>query len=191
MKKIFLLILVGSITITTLAQETFTLSGYVKEAGSKELLLGVTIYTEDKSAGTVSNNFGYYALQLPVGTHTLVYNFIGYQSVNKQVTIAKDDVLNIDLVSANSEIGEVVVKGSKTQKKVSEEVQMSTIEIPIKTIKDIPAFMGEKDVLKVLQLMPGVQSGSEGQSGLYVRGGGPDQTYSDFSLFLMEMLCVV
>ena len=175
MKKIFLLIFVGSITITTLAQETFTLSGYVKEAGSKELLLGVTIYTEDKSAGTVSNNFGYYALQLPAGTHMLVYNFIGYQSVKKQVTIAKDEVLNIDLVSANSEIGEVVVKGSKTQKKVSEEVQMSTIEIPIKTIKDIPAFMGEKDVLKVLQLMPGVQSGSEGQSGLYVRGGGPDQ----------------
>ena len=81
MKKIFLLIFVGSITITTLAQETFTLSGYVKEAGSKELLLGVTIYTEDKSAGTVSNNFGYYALQLPAGTHTLVYNFIGYQRV--------------------------------------------------------------------------------------------------------------
>ena len=175
MKNFFLVVLALFVAQTLPAQQTYTLSGYVKEAGSKELLLGVTIYTEDKSAGTVSNNFGYYALQLPVGTHTLVYNFIGYQSVNKLVTIAKDDVLNIDLVSANSEIGEVVVKGSKTQKKVSEEVQMSTIEIPIKTIKDIPAFMGEKDVLKVLQLMPGVQSGSEGQSGLYVRGGGPDQ----------------
>jgi outer membrane receptor for ferrienterochelin and colicin len=175
MKKFSLVVLVVFAAFPTSAQETYTLSGYVKEAGSKELLLGVTIYTEDKSAGTVSNNFGYYALQLPAGTHTLVYNFIGYQRVKKQVTIAKDDVLNIDLVSANSEIDEVVVKGSKTQKKVSEDVQMSTLEIPIKTIKDIPAFMGEKDVLKVLQLMPGVQSGSEGQSGLYVRGGGPDQ----------------
>ena len=82
---------------------------------------------------------------------------------------------NVLLQSANSTLEEVVVKASKTQKKVSEQVQMSTIEIPIKTIKDIPALMGEKDVLKVLQLMPGIQSGSEGQSGLYVRGGGPDQ----------------
>jgi len=175
MNKFFLASLAVFATLALSAQETFTLSGYVQESGSKELLLGVTIYTEDKSAGTVSNNFGYYALKLPAGTHTVVYNFIGYQSVKKQVTIAKDEVLNIDLVSTNNEIGEVVVKGSRTQQKVSEEVQMSTIEVPIKTIKEIPAFMGEKDVLKVLQLMPGVQSGSEGQSGLYVRGGGPDQ----------------
>jgi outer membrane receptor for ferrienterochelin and colicin len=175
MKNTLLLVLVMCITLASSAQKTFTLSGYVKEAGSKELLIGVTIFKEDKSAGTVSNSFGYYALQLPAGTHTVIYNFIGYSAVTKEVTISGDRVLNVDLASANSEIGEVVVKASKTQKKVSEDVQMSTIEIPIKTIKDIPALMGEKDVLKVLQLMPGVQSGSEGQSGLYVRGGGPDQ----------------
>jgi outer membrane receptor for ferrienterochelin and colicin len=147
----------------------------VKEAGSQELLLGVTIYTESKSAGTVTNNFGYYALQLPTGKHRIIYNFVGYDAVTKEVTISGDKVLNVNLASAHSEIGEVVVNASKTQKKVSQDVQMSTIEIPIKTIKDIPALFGEKDVLKVLQLMPGVQSGSEGQSGLYVRGGGPDQ----------------
>ncbi|MEN8732906.1 MAG: TonB-dependent receptor [Bacteroidia bacterium] len=157
------------------AQQTFTLSGYVKEAGSKELLLGVTVYKDDKSAGTVSNNFGYYALQLPAGKHIIVYNFVGYVSVAKEIDISEDQVLDVNLVGIDSEIGEVLVKGSKTQKKVSEEVRMSTIDVPIKTIKDIPALMGEKDVLKVLQLMPGVQSGSEGQSGLYVRGGGPDQ----------------
>ena len=157
------------------AQQTFTLSGYVKEAGSKELLLGVTVYKDDKSAGTVSNNFGYYALQLPAGKHIIVYNFVGYVSVAKEIDISEDQVLDVNLVGIDSEIGEVLVKGSKTQKKVSEEVRMSTIDVPIKTIKDIPALMGEKDVLKVPQLMPGVQSGSEGQSGLYVRGGGPDQ----------------
>lgn len=157
------------------AQETFTLSGYVKEAGSKELLLGVTIYTSDKAAGTVSNNFGYYALQLSAGTHTVIYSFVGYTSITREVTVSTDKVLSIELASADSEIGEVLVKASKTQNKVSEQVRMSTIDIPIKTIKDIPALLGEKDVLKVLQLLPGVQSGSEGQSGLYVRGGGPDQ----------------
>ncbi|MGK0368957.1 MAG: outer membrane receptor for ferrienterochelin and colicin, partial [Bacteroidia bacterium] len=175
MKNFFLLVLVVLAAQTVSAQQTYTLSGYVKEAGSKELLLGVTIYTADKTAGTVTNNFGYYALQLPAGTHDIVYNFIGYGTEIRQVTISADKVQNVLLQSANSALGEVVIKASKTQKKVSEQVQMSTIEIPIKTIKDIPALMGEKDVLKVLQLMPGIQSGSEGQSGLYVRGGGPDQ----------------
>ncbi|MDB0055428.1 carboxypeptidase-like regulatory domain-containing protein, partial [Bacteroidia bacterium] len=175
MKNFFLVVLALFVAQTLSAQQTYTLSGYVKEAGSKELLLGVTIYTADKTAGTVTNDFGYYALQLPVGTHDIVYNFIGYGTEIRQITISADKVQNVLLKSANSALGEVVVKASKTQKKVSEQVQMSTIEIPIKTIKDIPALMGEKDVLKVLQLMPGIQSGSEGQSGLYVRGGGPDQ----------------
>ena len=156
------------------AQSKFTLSGYVKEAGSKELLIGVTIFTETKIAGTVSNDFGYYALELPAGTHTVIYNFVGYNVVSKTITMAANRTLDISLESSDKALGEVVVKGTRIEK-VSENVQMSTIEIPIKTIKEIPALLGEKDVLKVLQLMPGVQSGSEGQSGLYVRGGGPDQ----------------
>ena len=163
------------LSTNAIAQQSYTLSGYVKEVGSGELLLGVSIYTSNKSAGTGSNNFGYYALQLPAGKHTVVYHFIGYKPLVQVVDITADKVLSVTLSDAQTDIGEVVVKGSRTQKNVSEDVQMSTIEIPIKTIKDIPALMGEKDVLKVLQLMPGVQSGSEGQSGLYVRGGGPDQ----------------
>jgi outer membrane receptor for ferrienterochelin and colicin len=156
------------------AQTKYTLSGYVKEAGSKELLIGVTIFTEAKTAGTVSNNFGYYALELPEGTHNVVFNFVGYTPFTKTITISQNRILDVVLESTDKALGEVVVKGTKIEK-VSENVQMSTIEIPIKTIKEIPALLGEKDVLKVLQLMPGVQSGSEGQSGLYVRGGGPDQ----------------
>lgn len=175
MKKFLFLMMASLCLIEVSGQNTYTLSGYVKEQGSKELLLGVTVYTSDKSAGSVSNNFGYYAMQLPAGTHTVLYNFIGYGTVERTVVIDGDKVLDIELSSTQKAIGEVVIKGSKSYKKVSEEVQMSTIEIPIKTIKDIPALLGEKDVLKVLQLMPGVQSGSEGQSGLYVRGGGPDQ----------------
>ncbi len=156
------------------AQTKYTLSGYVKEAGSKELLIGVTIFTDTKTAGTVSNNFGYYALELSEGTHNVIFNFVGYTPFVKTITISKNSILDVVLESTDKTLGEVVVKGTKIEK-VSDNVQMSTIEIPIKTIKEIPALLGEKDVLKVLQLMPGVQSGSEGQSGLYVRGGGPDQ----------------
>ncbi len=156
------------------AQDKFTISGYVKEEGSKELLIGVSIYTQNKTAGTVSNNFGYYAFELPKGEHTVVYNFVGYKQVLKKINVSANKTLHVSLKATENAIGEVVVQGSKIEK-VSESVHMSKIEIPIKTIKEIPALFGEKDVLKVLQLMPGVQSGSEGQSGLYVRGGGPDQ----------------
>ncbi len=156
------------------AQNQYTLSGYVKEAGSQELLIGVVVFVEGTSIGTVSNNYGYYALQLAEGEYNIEYNFVGYQTVTKKVTISGDTKLNVLLSSSDNAIGEVVVKGSRI-KHNSDEVQMSTVEVPIKTIKEIPALLGEKDVLKVLQLMPGVQSGSEGQSGLYVRGGGPDQ----------------
>ena len=131
MKNFFLVVLVVLAAETVSAQETFSLSGYVKEAGSKELLLGVTIYTESKSAGTVTNNFGYYALQLPIGKHRIIYNFMGYDAVTKEVTISGDKVLNVDLASAHSEIGEVVVNASKTQKKVSQDVQMRICFFPI------------------------------------------------------------
>ena len=173
--KIYSFLLLNFISFLSFSQTKHTLSGYVKEQGSKELLIGVTIYLSDKSAGTVSNYFGYYAMELTEGKHTIIYNFIGYKAIEKEVTISKDLVLTVELPSMESALSEVVVNASKIQKKVSEEVRMSSIEVPIKTIKDIPALFGEKDVLKVLQLMPGVQSGSEGQSGLYVRGGGPDQ----------------
>ena len=175
LNKRHLVIFLNFITLFSVAQSKYTLSGYVKELKSKELLIGVTVYTADNSAGSVSNDFGYYALELPAGEHTIIYNFIGYKTIEKKVTITKDLVLSVELPPAESALTEVVVSASKTQKKESEEVRMSSIEVPIKTIKDIPALFGEKDVLKVLQLMPGVQSGSEGQSGLYVRGGGPDQ----------------
>lgn len=174
MKKFLSLVFAVTLTLGLTAQNKYSVSGYVKEFGSKELLIGVSIYTQDKAVGTVSNNFGYYSLQLPEGKHKLLFNYVGYKTEIKTVTISANTTLNVSLSSLDNKINEVVVKGTKAAK-VSEEVQMSKIEIPIKTIKEIPALFGEKDVLKVLQLMPGVQSGSEGQSGIYVRGGGPDQ----------------
>jgi outer membrane receptor for ferrienterochelin and colicin len=173
MRKTLLLLMIIP-ALSSWSQTKHTISGYVKEAGSQELLIGVTVYLQDKSIGTVSNSFGYYAMELPEGEHQIMYSFIGYKTIAKTITVSEDMKIDVLLKSSESEIGGVVVKGTRSEK-VSESVQMSKIEIPIKTIKQIPALLGEKDVLKVLKLMPGVQSGSEGQSGLYVRGGGPDQ----------------
>ncbi|MEY4539723.1 MAG: hypothetical protein RLZZ306_1480 [Bacteroidota bacterium] len=157
--------------------ERFTINGYVREKGSGELLPGVSIYVKNKKVGTQTNNYGFYSLTLNTSEEvTIVYSFVGYRSETKTFKIPKSLEMNIELSPNNQELTEVVVRGDAPEnQKVSESVQMSQISIPIQQIKDIPAILGEKDVLKVLQLMPGVQKGSEGNSGIYVRGGGPDQ----------------
>lgn len=156
------------------AQQLFTLSGYVKEVGSEEHLLGVTVYDADKKIGTTTNTYGFYSITLEEGTYLITYSYIGFSPVVQEITLDKDRVNDVFLSPNSSTLEGAVVTASK-QVKESEKVQMSSIEIPIQQIKDIPALLGEKDVLKVIQLMPGVQSGGEGQSGIYVRGGGPDQ----------------
>ena len=154
----------------------FTVSGYVREKGSQEALIGVNIYLPGTSTGTVTNTYGFYSLTLPAqDSVTLAFSFVGYESVQQTVAFRRNLDLNIQLTPGRL-LSEVTVTGNRTgEEKVSESARMSTIDIPINQIKKIPAFLGEKDVLKVLQLMPGVQKGSEGSTGIYVRGGGPDQ----------------
>lgn len=157
--------------------ERFTINGYVREKGSGELLPGVSVFVKNKKIGTQTNNYGFYSLTLNTSEEiTLVYSFVGYQQEIKTLKIPKRLEMNIELIPENQQLNEVIVRGdSPENQKISESVQMSQISIPIQQIKEIPALLGEKDVLKVLQLMPGVQKGSEGNSGIYVRGGGADQ----------------
>ncbi|MEP1094065.1 MAG: TonB-dependent receptor [Cyclobacteriaceae bacterium] len=152
----------------------FTISGYVKEKGSQELLPGVTIYVPSINSGVVTNNYGFYSLTLPEGSYDLIYSFVGFEGSKVSVELNEDVVINQFLSTATLALDEVVIN-AELQVKESEITQMSLLRLPTESVQQIPAFMGEKDVLKVLQLMPGVQSGSEGNSGLYVRGGGPDQ----------------
>jgi hypothetical protein len=157
------------------AQNRFTISGYIREKGSQEQLIGVNVYLPNSSIATTSNTYGFYSLTLPAqDSLTLVFSFVGYQRIEKRISLQKNLELNIDLLPA-TQLQEVVVSARRQSDKVSETPQMSQIDLPVNQIKKIPAFLGEKDVLKVLQLMPGVQKGSEGQSGIYVRGGGADQ----------------
>ena len=157
--------------------ERLTISGYVREKGSGELLPGVSVYVKGKKIGTQTNNYGFYSLTFNTSEEVIItFSFVGYRSEVKTLQVSKKLELNIDLSPENQQLNEVVVKGdAPEQQKVSEKVQMSQVSVTIQQIKEIPALLGEKDVLKVLQLMPGVQKGSEGNSGIYVRGGGPDQ----------------
>lgn len=156
-------------------QSVATVSGYVRETGSQEALIGVNVYLPGTSTGTTTNTYGFYSITLPAqDSLRLAFSFVGYETVTQTVALRRNATLNISLTPGRV-LTEVEVKAGRTDEKVSESPQMSRIDVPVAQIKKIPAFLGEKDVLKVLQLMPGVQKGSEGQTGIYVRGGGPDQ----------------
>ena len=177
-KNLLLFFFFSSLIIQVFSQNTkITLSGSVKEAGSGELLPGVSVYVQGKKMGTQTNNYGFYSLTINTNEKiTLVFSFVGYKQNVKEITSLKSQTLNVELTPENRQLDEVrVLADSPQQQKVSETAQMSQVSIPVQQIKEIPAFMGEKDVLKVLQLMPGVQKGSEGNVGIYVRGGGADQ----------------
>ncbi|WP_080054012.1 TonB-dependent receptor [Spirosoma aerolatum] len=153
----------------------FTVSGYVRESGSLEALIGVNVYLPGTTTGTTTNTYGFYSLTLPAQDSVrLAYSFVGYETVAYTIPLRANQTRNI-LLAPGQALSEVEIKAGNTVEKVSESPRMSTIDVPVAQIKKITAFLGEKDVLKVLQLMPGVQKGSEGQTGIYVRGGGPDQ----------------
>ena len=152
---------------------THTISGYVTDSKSQETLLGASIYDALTMKGTVTNNFGYYTVKLPEGQVDFRASFVGYTPYQAEFELAKDTVINIQLVQSN-ELSEVTVTARAIESNVKG-TQMSTIELPVTQLKKIPSLFGESDVLKALQLLPGVQSGTEGSAGMYVRGGGPDE----------------
>ncbi|MCF0074649.1 TonB-dependent receptor [Dyadobacter sp. CY261] len=161
--------------IISFAQDRVTISGFVREQGSQEQLPGVNVYINNTPYGAVTNTYGFYSLTVPAtDSATVSFSFVGYEKQERRVTLRRDMELNIFLPTI-TQLEEVVVSARKQEDYVSRTVQMSKVEIPIQQLKKIPAFFGEKDVLRILQLMPGVQKGTEGQTGLYVRGGGPDQ----------------
>ena len=170
--KFFLFITLLFSSVICFSQKKNTISGYITEKGSRESLPGVSIYVKEYETGTVTNNFGFYSITLSEkDSVTLYYSFVGYKTDTVTVSFRENSNINI-MLESGVKLQEFVVQGERPN---SELVQMSSIKISPMEVKSIPALLGEKDVFKVLMLMPGVQSANEGTSGMYVRGGGPDQ----------------
>jgi len=151
-----------------------TVSGYVTDVQTGERMIGATVQELRSGAGTVTNVNGFYSLTLPSDTVLLQAGYVGYNAVRSSAfVLCADTLVEIPLSSTNV-LSEVVVESRFSVSGV-QSAQMSAVEIPMSQIKSIPAIGGEVDVIKAIQLLPGVQSGSEGSAGLYVRGGGPDQ----------------
>ncbi|HCT30989.1 MAG TPA: hypothetical protein DIW31_09710 [Bacteroidales bacterium] len=156
------------------ADGKFTVSGYVKDATNGEVLLGATILVKEEGKGTATNIYGFYSLSLKPGNYTLVYSFVGYNSQEKAVKLTENTTINIELGLESQVLQEVVVSREKVNANVVKP-EMSVARLEMKSIQKIPALMGEVDIIKAIQMLPGVQSTAEGSSGFSVRGGGIDQ----------------
>ena len=170
MKKIIFILLLFIPSIFY-AQEKFTLSGFVSDKNNGENIIGVNIFCKELKQGVVSNTYGFYSLTLPAGNYEISFSYIGYKTQVHNLKLDKDIQKNIAFDITSFSVGEVQVRAKAN---IVEKTETSVIEVPIEQIKTIPALLGEVDIIKAIQLLPGVQS-SEGTSGFYVRGGGPDQ----------------
>lgn len=154
--------------------QRYTLSGHIKDTANGESLIGANIYIKEQKAGIVTNLYGFYSVTLPKGNYTLTISYIGYQSIEKMLDLTADQTLNFLMQPVGIVGKEVVI----TEKRSNENVagnDMSRVSISSEKIKSLPVVFGESDVLKAITLLPGIKSGGEGNTGFYVRGGGPDQ----------------
>lgn len=165
-------------TVMMAQQQTHSISGTVKDKKNGELLIGVTVKVSDNpSINVVANEYGFYSLSLPEGDHTIIISYPGYTDFEQQIKVDQNMKLNLLLnpeEQKSNTIDEVVVSGVKKDKNLSS-AQMGTETLNIKNIEKLPVLFGEKDVMKTIQLLPGIKSNGEGSSGFSVRGGATDQ----------------
>ncbi len=169
---LFLLYLSNSIAFTQAKQ---TMSGTVKNGETGEALIGAAVVVKELSGvGVVSNAYGFYSLTLSRGTYTILVQYLGFKTASDTIVLDRDRIENFNLFSQPIKIGEVVVSGERTNANVTS-TEVSAKKLEIDEIKSIPVLLGEKDILKTIQLLPGIQSAGEGGTGFYARGGGIDQ----------------
>ncbi len=171
-KFIFFILIISFVQIK--AQQKFTVSGYVKDIKNGEALIGVTVYKKNSQIGTSTNAYGFYSLTLPKGPDTLVFSFVGYKTIMKSIDLDSNQSLSLEMGEEGTELDEVVISSEKEDQNVKS-MEMSVAKLDIKQIQKMPALLGEVDIVKSIQLLPGVTTVGEGASGFNVRGGNIDQ----------------
>jgi hypothetical protein len=150
----------------------FSISGYVTDSVSGESLIGAHIYFPELNAGVVTNAYGYFSASLPEGSYTLTVGYLGYAKCQQRLELSRDLKLDVALSQSTSNLEEVMVYGGQSLVETS---QISSLKVPIRQMSNLPVLLGETDLIKSIQLLPGISGGLEGFSNFYVRGGGPDQ----------------
>jgi CarboxypepD_reg-like domain/TonB-dependent Receptor Plug Domain len=170
---IFIILLLGIVSNLN-AQSKFTLSGYVRDANTGEDLIGVTVYIPSLKSGVVTNVYGFYSLTLPSATYSVHYSYVGYGTQNIAIDLQQDVKKDIELAAEVETMAEVVITGEAEDLNVTS-LEISTERIDISQLKKMPSIFGEPDLIKMVQMMPGVITAGEGTSSYFVRGGSADQ----------------
>lgn len=173
MRILFLLLVLSNLTIS--AQQTHSLSGTITDFSNGETIFGASVYFEGSYIGATTNEYGFYSLTAPEGQYTLVISYVGYQEIRQEITLTQDQKLDIEILVASTELNTVVITADGTERVDVKTPQMSVSKLKAETIKQIPVVLGEVDVVKSIQLLPGVTNNGEGSSGFNVRGGAVDQ----------------
>jgi hypothetical protein len=174
-KILFLLAFLFCSTFILSAQDKFTLNGNVKDAATGEDLIGATIVVKElQGVGIRSNEYGFYSLSVPAGSYTIRATYLGYEELLESVSIKENTKLNLNLKAKGREIKQVTIKAKKENDNITKN-SMGTQKLEMKEIAKLPVLFGEKDILKTIQLLPGVKNAGEGNSGFFVRGGSADQ----------------
>lgn len=175
MGKSFLLFSFLLLTLSAFGQKNGTISGTIKDASTGETLIGATVRIKEiPQSGTTTNSYGFYSISAPVGDYTLIYSYIGYETMARQVSVRKPQVIDIQLSTKNV-LNEVVISGNRPNNDQLLSPQMGVEKLNMVQINSVPVVLGEKDILKTITLMPGIKSGGEANTGFYVRGGASDQ----------------
>jgi hypothetical protein len=173
-RKLIVLLICLSGFWANMMSQSFTLSGYVKDASNGEELIGATVYVDEIRSGTVSNTYGFYSISLKKGKYHIKVAYLGFQPIEFEVDLNESTSKNFQMKSDDNVLGDVDVTAERKDRNIKS-VEMSVNKLPIQTIMKIPALMGEVDVLRTVQMLPGVQTVGEGSVGFYVRGGNVDQ----------------
>jgi hypothetical protein len=173
--KVVVLFIAGLLCSAISPAQKITVSGYIKDAASKEVLIGASVYNANMKTGTTTNQYGFFSLTVATSdTVELLISFSGY-SIQAKKIVAKENIqLDVLMESSAGTLGEVIINSGKNNRNV-QKAQMGVIDVPIRAIKNLPVLLGERDIMKIIQLLPGVQGGQEGTTGFYVRGGNLDQ----------------
>lgn len=172
--KLYFLILLWLSFTFSYAQTKSTISGLVKDIATGEDMIGASVFIQELGVGAATNVYGFYSITIPKGNYRITVGYLGYESQSENIEVKSDTTINFYLQSQSTELEEVVISDSSPTANI-DDVRMGTEKLSISAIKKMPSFLGEVDVLKSIQMLPGVQSAGEGTTGYYVRGGTVDQ----------------
>ncbi len=163
------------ITCVCQAQNSVSISGIVTDVSNGETLLGATVYLQNTQIGATTNEYGFFSITAPKGTYNLIISYVGFETISKQITLDKDQKANFELAASATALDEVLITAEEPELVSIKKPQMSVSKLNAQTIKQMPVVLGEADVLKSIEMLPGVTKNGEGSSGFHVRGGAADQ----------------